>query len=504
MPSVDEAGPMQPLTLYNSLTREKEVVTPMGVSEEEFRKRGHLEDWRKILLYTCGPTVYASVHVGNLRAFTFFDVLRRGLEWLGYRVEHVMNITDVDDKTIRNSIAAGVSLAEFTREHTQRFLLDMAELNVREPHLMPPATGAIAEMVALVETLLEKGSAYRGEDGSVYFKIAAFDNYGALSQLDKRTLQAGAGGRVEADEYDKDDVQDFALWKAWTQADGDVFWDTSLGRGRPGWHLECSALAMKYLDESIDIHAGGIDLAFPHHENEIAQSEAVTGKPFSRFWVHNEHLLVGGKKMSKSLNNFFTYAQLAEFAAASGREVRYALIADAHYRKQLNLQVTYAGEGESRRPVRFDAIEKARESLKRLDEFRRSLQLRGGTDAPNGGDSLLERLAIEFRDAIADDLNIPKAMGKLFELVREINKLPDFDIGFGAKVDLLLDDFDEVLGFLKPEQDSLDLAEQELFDRWVAARAAGDWPAADGIRSELAACGIGVQARKGESTWTRD
>ncbi|MFP8880817.1 MAG: cysteine--tRNA ligase [Myxococcota bacterium] len=494
---------MQPLILYNTLTRKKEIVTPLGVDEAELREEGHREDRRAILLYTCGPTVYAPAHVGNLRALTFFDILRRGLDWLGYRVEHVMNITDVDDKTIRDSRAAGVPLFDFTRGHTKRFLLDMGELNVREPHLMPPATGAIAQMVELVEALFEKGVAYRGEDRSIYFKIAAFESYGALSQLDKRTLQAGAGGRVEADEYDKDNVQDFALWKAWTLADGDVYWDTSLGRGRPGWHLECSALAMMHLDESIDIHAGGIDLVFPHHENEIAQSEAVTGKPFSRFWAHNEHLVVGGKKMSKSLNNFYTYAQLGELAGASGREVRYALIADAHYRKQLNLQVSYVGEGELRRPVRFDAIEKARESLKRLDEFRRSLGLRGGAGAPNGGDALLERVATEFRDAIADDLNVPKAMGRLFELVREVNKLPDFDAGFGAKVGDLLDDFDEVLGFLQPEQADLDPEEQQLFDRWLAAREAGDWPAADEIRSLLNDRGIQVQARKGESTWTR-
>ena len=494
---------MQPLHLYNSLTRKKEFVVPEGATEPELREYGHRPQWREILLYTCGPTVYDSVHVGNLRAFTFYDVLRRSLEWLGYRVHHVMNLTDVDDKTIRDSRVAGVALSEFTQQHTEQFRRDMAELKVLEAHALPPATSAIDAMVTLVETLLRKGVAYRGEDGSVYFKISAFPSYGALSRLDQRTLLEGAGGRVAADEYGKDAVQDFALWKAWTPEDGDVCWDTALGRGRPGWHLECSALAMAHLGESIDIHAGGIDLAFPHHENEIAQSEAATGKRFSRFWAHNEHLLVGGQKMSKSLNNFFTYAQLVDVAGASGREVRYALIADAHYRKQMNLQVSYEGEGESRRPVRFDAIEKARESLKRLDEFRRSLGRRGGQSAPEGGKALLERSSAEFRNAIADDLNVPKAVGKLFEMVREVNKLPAFGPEFGAEVRALLDDADCVLGFGSPEEAGLGEKEQQMFDRWVAARDAKDWKKADSIRAQLFERGIQVQARKGESTWTR-
>jgi len=480
---------MPPLALYNTLTREKEPVA----------KRGH----DPIQLYTCGPTVYNLVHIGNLRAFVFYDLLRRGLEWLGYPVKHVMNITDVDDKTIRGARSEGVSLEAFTRRYTALFLADMDSLNIRRADVLPPATEAIQEMVDLVERLLENGSAYQSDDGSVYFKISAFSRYGALSRLDERTLRAGAGGRVAADEYDKESVQDFALWKAWSEADGDVFWETSLGKGRPGWHLECSVLAMTHLSESIDIHAGGVDLVFPHHENEIAQSEAASGKPFSRMWAHNEHLLVGGQKMSKSLNNFFTFAQLRELAGATGREVRYALIADAHYRKQLNLQVSYEGEGEARKPVRFDSIEKARESLHRLDAFRRSLTARGGAGAPEGGAELLKRVRDEIEAAIADDLNVPRAVGKLFELVREVNKLPDFDADFGQQVLALLDDVDAVLGFLRPEEAGLDAEERDLFERWVTARAEKDWGAADALRDQLEERGIAVQARKGESTWAR-
>lgn len=480
---------MPALTLYNTLTRRKEPLEPP-------------EEAGEVKLYTCGPTVYNVVHVGNLRAFVCYDLLKRALRWLGYRVRHVMNLTDVDDKTIRGSQREGVSLADFTRRYTELFLRDMDELNVLRPDVLPPATGAIDAMVRLVERLLAKGLAYRSEDGSIYYKISAFPDYGKLSHLDERTLRAGAGGRVAADEYDKESVQDFALWKAWTPADGEVYWETPLGKGRPGWHLECSALAMEHLGPSIDIHAGGVDLVFPHHENEIAQSEGATGKPFARFWVHNEHLMVGGKKMSKSLGNFYTFAELKELAGATGREVRYALLT-AHYRKQLNLQVTYEGEGEHRRPVRFDSIEAAREALHRLDAFRASLRSRGGGPAPAAARELLARTRAEIEAAVADDLNVPMALGKLFELVREVNKLEPFDAAYGAEVEALLDDVDAVLGVLRPPDQSLSAEEQELFDAWVAARAEKDWPRADALRDALRERGIAVQARKGESTWSR-
>lgn len=241
---------MPALTLYNTLARDKETLAPPDEAGE-------------LKLYTCGPTVYNLVHIGNLRAFVFYDLLRRGLEWLGYRVRHVMNITDVDDKTIRGSRAEGIPLRAFTDRYTEAFLADMDSLRIERPHVMPRATEAIDAMVAMVQTLLDKGIAYRSDDGSIYFKIGAFDDYGKLSHLEKRTLKTGAGGRVAADEHDKESAHDFALWKAWSEEDGDVFWETPIGKGRPGWHLECSALAMEHLGASIDIHAGGVDLVFP-------------------------------------------------------------------------------------------------------------------------------------------------------------------------------------------------------------------------------------------------
>lgn len=480
---------MTALTLTNTLSRTKETLPEPGAET--------------IQLYTCGPTVYNHVHIGNWRAFIAYDILRRSLEWLGYPVRHVMNITDVDDKTIRGSRAEGVSLREFTERYTAFFLEDLDALRILPAHVLPRATDAIDAMVALVQRLEAKGAAYRSEDGSYYFRIEAFPAYGCLAHLDRDALKAGAGGRVAADEYEKDDVSDFALWKAWSEEDGDVFWETPLGKGRPGWHLECSALAMEHLSESIDIHAGGIDLMFPHHENEIAQAEAATGQTFSRYWVHNEHLMVGGKKMSKSLKNFFTFRELQEVAGATGRELRYALIS-AHYSKKLNLQVTYEGEGETLRPVRFDSLEAAREALSRLDTFRESLLRRGGGPAAEEARALLREHHEAMRAAIADDLNVSAALGKLFELVREVNKLPDFDEVYGRAVLAVLEDVDRVLGVLAPEASAgLSAEEEALFVAWGAARDAQDWSLADTLRDQLKERGVQVQARKGESTWAR-
>jgi cysteinyl-tRNA synthetase len=480
---------MTSLVLYDTLTRQKQDLGAPGD--------------RPIRFYSCGPTVYNRVHVGNLRAFLFYDVLKRALLWLGYPVRHVMNLTDVDDKTIKGSRAESTSLRAFTERYTSIFLSDMDRLNALRPDVMPAATDYVPQMVDLVQRLLAKGVAYRSEDGSIYFKIAAFPHYGRLSHLEERTLKTGAGGRVAADEYDKENAQDFALWKAWSEEDGDVAWDTAIGRGRPGWHLECSALAFEHLGESLDIHAGGVDLIFPHHENEIAQSEAASGKPFSRVWVHNEHLLVGGQKMAKRLKNFFTLADLEQLAGATPREVRYSLIS-AHYRSQLNLQVTYEGEGEARRPVKFDSIEVARAALRRLDQFRKDLRVKAtGATAPEARERLAQA-ARDFKDGVRDDLNLPRALGALFELVTDLNRLGTWDAAFAGEVEAFLDDADRVLGVLKPEQDALAPDEQALFERWKAAREAKDWAGADQARAELQAKGIQVQARKGaEPTWAR-
>ncbi|MDI6827410.1 MAG: cysteine--tRNA ligase, partial [Armatimonadota bacterium] len=283
-----------PIRYFNTLTREK----------NEF----HAINDMKVGLYTCGPTVYDFAHIGNWRTYLFEDILRRHLESRGFEVTHVMNITDVDDKTIRGANEKGISLNEYTAPFIAAFYEDRDHLNIKPAHVYPRATEHITEMVALIKKLLEKGIAYKAEDGSIYYDISKFPDYGKLSHFKIEELKAGA--RVSSDEYEKEQVSDFALWKAWDEADGNVYWDTELGRGRPGWHIECSAMSMKYLGETFDIHTGGVDNIFPHHENEIAQSEAATGKPFVNYWLHSEHLLVENRKMSKSLGNFYTLRDL--------------------------------------------------------------------------------------------------------------------------------------------------------------------------------------------------
>jgi len=303
------------LRIYNTLSQTVEPLEPLEPGRVRF--------------YTCGPTVYNYAHIGNFRAYVFEDVLRRALKFCGFQVVQVMNLTDVDDKTIRGAIAEGVDLDTFTRRYKEAFFADLKALRIEPAEHYPAATDHIPEMIALVERLLAKGHAYRAEDGSVYFRIASFPNYGRLARLDRAGLRPGA--RVAQDEYAKDDAADFALWKAWDAADGAVRWDSPWGPGRPGWHLECSAMSMKYLGPTFDLHTGGIDNLFPHHEDEIAQSEAANGQPFVRYWMHCAHLVVDGRKMSKSLGNFHTLRDLIA-KGYSGREIRY-LLASAHYRQ---------------------------------------------------------------------------------------------------------------------------------------------------------------------------
>jgi len=332
------------LQFFNTLTRRKEDFVPLD------------PEGKKVGLYTCGPTVYNYAHIGNLRAFTFEDLLRRYLEYKGFQVKHVMNITDVEDKIIRTVRESGKSLREVTDFYTQEFFRDLDTLNIQRPHVVPRATETIADMIKLIETLVASKHAYVAEDRCVYFSIKSFKDYGKLAHLDLENLQSGA--RVAQDEYDKEHAADFALWKAWDEDDGTVKWPSPWGDGRPGWHIECSVMSMKHLGETFDIHCGGEDLIFPHHEDEIAQSEAATGKPFVRYWLHNAHLLVDGKKMSKSLGNFYTLRDLLA-KGWTGREVRYALIS-AHYREQLNFT--------------FDGLQAARSALQRIDEFLLKLQ----------------------------------------------------------------------------------------------------------------------------------
>ena len=374
------------MQVFNSLTRRVEPLEPLADNT--------------IRLYTCGPTVYNFAHIGNFRAYTFEDILRRVVQFNGMKIKQVMNLTDVDDKTIRGANAAGVKLTDYTKTYKDAFFADLKKLNIQPAEVYPAATDHIPEMIALVEKLVEKGVAYKSDDGSVYFAVTKFPGYGKLAHIDFDHQRTGA--RCAADEYDKENVGDFALWKAWEESDGPVGWDSPWGRGRPGWHIECSAMSMKYLGETFDLHTGGIDNLFPHHENEIAQAEAATGKEFVKTWMHCAHLRVNGEKMSKSLGNFFTLRDLLD-KGWSGREIRYVLV-NAHYRQGLNFA--------------FSALEDARKSLERIDRCVDALAARAKDDpAPEFAQKALDA----FTAAVNDDLNIPKAFAALFELVRETN-----------------------------------------------------------------------------------
>ncbi len=452
------------MRFFNTLSRRLEPFTPL-----EAGKAG---------LYTCGPTVYNFAHVGNFRAYMFEDLLRRVLKHAGFKVFQVMNLTDVDDKTIRGALQAGVPLNTFTRTFKDAFFQDLSVLGIEAAECYPAATEHVPEMIAIIETLMRKGFAYRSEDGSVYFSIARFPDYGKLAHLDKSGLKAGA--RVSQDEYEKENLADFALWKAWDEKDGDVAWDSPWGRGRPGWHIECSAMSMKYLGETFDIHTGGVDNAFPHHEDEMAQSEAATGKPFVRYWLHCAHLMVEGKKMSKSLGNFYTLRDILA-KGYTGREIRYVLLS-AHYRQALNFC--------------FDALDGARSSLARVDEFRDRLERAAG---PAGAENLPEFAAQArktFFDALEDDLSVAPAFSALFDLVLQGNKAADegrLTAGQARGILALMDEFDAVLGFLHKPADLVDDRVTLLAGQRQAARQAKNWAEADRIRDELASLGWTVK-----------
>lgn len=450
------------LQFFNTLTRRKEDFVPLNPP--------------RVGLYTCGPTVYNYAHIGNLRAFVVEDLLRRYLEYRDYKVKHVMNITDVEDKIIRTVRETGKPLKEVTDFYTQEFFRDLDTLNIKRAHIVPRATETIHDMIKLIETLIAKKHAYVGEDGSVYFSINSFKDYGKLAHLDFDKLQFGA--RVSHDEYDKEHVADFALWKAWDEKDGDVKWASPWGMGRPGWHIECSVMSMKHLGESFDIHCGGEDLIFPHHEDEIAQSEAATGKPFVRYWLHNAHLLVEGKKMSKSLGNFFTLRDLLA-KGWTGREVRYALLC-AHYREQLNFT--------------FDGLQAARSALQRIDEF--LLKLREVEQAGiknERADNLVDPF---FEVALDDDLNISGALGSLFDYIRITNtEIARHLLSSEAARHILgqWKRFDDVLGFGMPTLSKTPVEIQALLNERQAARKAKDFKRADAIRDQVANLGWTIE-----------
>lgn len=438
----------------------------------------------KVTMYTCGPTVYNFAHIGNFRAILTYDLAKRWLRSRGYEVKHVMNITDVDDKTIRDSRKEGTDLRVFTERYAQCFFEDCKALRVQSPEVTPRATDHIKEMLDLIQILMDKGIAYQGEDGSVYFSIEKYEPYGKLSHLKERELKVGA--RVQSDEYDKESVSDFALWKKWVPADGPVKWDSPWGPGRPGWHLECSVMARKYLGDTIDLHMGGEDLIFPHHENEIAQSEAATGKPFVHYWVHNGYLMVEGKKMSKSAGNFYTLRDIFE-KGYTGREVRFLLLS-TYYRQAFNFT--------------FEGLHAARSALSRLDDLREALEKEKatGSDVPVS-EELKDVLAISYQkweEALDDDLNTSAAFAALFEAVKAINKIRlENPLGkAGAEAALaFLDKTDEVMAVAEKDEDFPQRAKELAIER-TEARKAKNWARADEIRNELAAMGLTVEDTK--------
>lgn len=450
-----------PMQVYNSLTRRIEELRPLADNT--------------IRLYTCGPTVYNFAHIGNFRAYAFEDILRRAIRFAGMGVKQVMNLTDVDDKTIRGANAAGVPLTEYTRQYKDAFFNDLKALNIESAEVYPAATDHIPEMIDLVGKLVEKGVAYRSDDGSVYFKVREFPGYGQLAHIDFDHQRTGA--RCAADEYDKENVGDFALWKAYEPSDGPVGWDSPWGRGRPGWHIECSAMSMKYLGETFDLHTGGIDNLFPHHENEIAQAEAATGKPFVKTWMHCAHLRVNGEKMSKSLGNFYTLRDLLA-KGYTGREIRYVLI-NAHYRQGLNFA--------------FTALDDARKALARIDA---AVDRAVEGEAPSWAQKCLD----DFSAAVGDDLNIPRAMATLFELVRRANSEEKPPVlGVFRRMDEVLG----VIFFGRKAAEAVPEAVQQLLDRRAAARQARDWALSDRLRDEIAAAGWVVKDSRDGQTCVR-
>ncbi|HXG26085.1 MAG TPA: cysteine--tRNA ligase [Candidatus Binatia bacterium] len=438
-----------------------------------------------VRIYSCGPTVYGPAHIGNFRSFLFADVLVRYLRYRGLRVTWVMNITDVDDKIIRSAAEAKISIGQLADIWLERFLADATALRMTKPDVLPRATEHIDRMVELIETLLEKGHAYRTGDGSIFFRIDSWPQYGRLARLDPDQLRVGE--RVEADEYGKADVRDFALWKG--PKPGEPSWDTRVGPGRPGWHIECSAMSMAYLGPSFDIHTGGIDLIFPHHEDELAQSEATTGQPFVRTWLHCDHLRLGGAKMAKSTGNISRVVDLLE-SGVSPRALRYALIA-VHYRQGLEYTP--------------DSLSAAAAALERLDALDLALDAysENRPDAPDLPE-VLDEARSRFEAALDDDLNVSAALAALFDLVRELNRrIADRSISTADARRALgfLRDLDRVLAILPDETRGLPPGAAELLERREAARAARNWAESDRLRDELAALGVVVEDTRDGQRW---
>jgi len=477
------------LKLFNTLTRKTEKFKPI--------KKG------EVRMYSCGPTVYNFIHLGNARAYVASDLLKRYLKYLGFKVKHVIQITDVDDKTIRDSQKAKKTLKEFTDFYLKFFLEDLETLNIEMPDVMPMprATEHIQEMVNLIKKIEKRGYAYRANN-SIYFKISKFPNYGQLAQLEQQSLKLNAGKRLNIkDEYEKENVNDFALWKAWDQEDGEVFWQTEIGKGRPGWHIECSAISMKYLGEHFDIHTGGVDLIFPHHTNEIAQSESATGKKFVNYWLHNAHLIVNGQKMSKSQSNFYTLKDLKE-KKYKPLLLRIILL-KTHYRQILNFT--------------FEEFEEARAIALRLINFlinldfvqrekRPSPAKRDGAGNNFKIDHFIESYRKNFKKAMDNDLNISSAFSVVFDFMNEINKsIVLLTVRQAKKIKNFIFEIDKVFGFIeKLYNEYKSLLEEKIEDKEIRqllkerekARERKDFQKADFLRQKIAAQGLLIEDTK--------
>ena len=491
-----------PLHLFNTLSGRVEEFAP---SQDQL-----------VRMYACGPTVYDYGHIGNFRTFVAVDILRRFLRQSGWKLKHVMNITDVDDKIIRNAVREGVSVQQYTRKYEQAFLEDIETLHLERPEMIVRATEHIPEMAHFIAELAHKSFAYRGEDGSYYFRIARFPAYGKLSKKDFAGMTDGA--RVDVDEYDKDNARDFALWKA--PKPGEASWETEIGPGRPGWHIECSVMSLKYLGENFDLHAGGEDLVFPHHENEIAQSEALTGHTFARFWMHVRFLLVEGEKMSKSLGNFYTLRDLV-LMGHKPSSIRF-LLSSVPYRKQLNFT--------------FDGLTQAANSVERLRNFKLRLETEQLPEGSNPAMAELARATMdEMRAGLNDDLNTAQALGAIFDMVREANVAADAGQVKKADAPLLLDaidKFDEIFAVLQdddaarisrivewgkregkkvsPEAEQAakaagfsDAEVDALIAEMQAARKARNFARSDAIRAQLNQEGVIVEITKDGVRWKR-
>jgi cysteinyl-tRNA synthetase len=453
------------MRIYNTLSRQVEEFIPL--------------EGNKVRMYFCGPTVYDFAHIGNFRTFVMSDILHRYLKFRGYDVTFVMNLTDVDDKTIRGAMKEGISLKEYTDRYAKAFFEDLETMRIEKATYYPRATETITDIVEFIKVLMSKGHAYKTEDG-VYFDISSFKEYGKLSKLDKSNIKPGASGRVRVDEYSKEDIVDFALWKAWKEEDGNVYWETEIGKGRPGWHIECSVMSTKYLGDTLDIHGGGVDLIFPHHENEIAQSECKTGKQFVRHWFHVEHLMINGRKMSKSEGNFFTLRDLVA-KGYSPKAIRLVLIS-THYRKPLDFTE--------------EKVKQAESTVKNLELFIAKMKkvLSKNNEIPPTKLDIIENAKNKFVESMDDDLNVPEALGIVFSLISEFENTNITAISSKEAEEILrfLADVKRVLDFFDMDIDEVPQEALRMLEERENLRKNREFSKADEIRNRLTEMGYEV------------